>query len=83
MPENEHSQTHFSTKSSENRSKPSDLLLRATAHIEPPDFSSLNEVLSWLVERGGTEVVVPVSVTDRDGCEVVRADITTWVTLSR
>jgi hypothetical protein len=25
-------------------------------------------------------VVVPVSVTDRDGNEVVHADITTWVT---
>jgi acyl-coenzyme A thioesterase PaaI-like protein len=45
--------------------------LRATARIEPPDFSAITE---------GVDVVVPVSVTDRDGVEVVHADITTWVT---
>ena len=45
--------------------------LRATARIEPPDFSVITE---------GVDVVVPVSVTDRDGVEVVHADITTWVT---
>jgi acyl-coenzyme A thioesterase PaaI-like protein len=45
--------------------------LRATAHLDPPDFSSITE---------GTEIVVPVSVTDRHGREVVHADITTWVT---
>ncbi|ORW90911.1 hotdog fold domain-containing protein [Mycolicibacter terrae] len=45
--------------------------LRATARLDPPDFSSITE---------GSEVVVPVSVTDRDGVEVVHADITTWVT---
>jgi acyl-coenzyme A thioesterase PaaI-like protein len=46
--------------------------LRATARLDPlPDFSSLT---------AGTEIVVPVSVTDRHGREVVRADITTWVT---
>ncbi|TDH53920.1 DUF4442 domain-containing protein [Mycobacterium eburneum] len=45
--------------------------LRATARLDPPDFSSIAE---------GVEVVVPVSVTDRDGVEVVHADITTWVT---
>ena len=28
----------------------------------------------------GTELVVPVSVIDRAGTEVVHADITTWVT---
>jgi hypothetical protein len=27
----------------------------------------------------GVELVVPVSVTDRHGTEVVHADITTWV----
>jgi hypothetical protein len=42
--------------------------LRATARLDPPDFSYL------------TEIVVPVSVTDRSGTEVVHADITTWVT---
>jgi acyl-coenzyme A thioesterase PaaI-like protein len=45
--------------------------LRATARIEVPDFRAFTE---------GTEVVVPVSVTDRSGTEVVHADITTWVT---
>jgi hypothetical protein len=45
--------------------------LRATARIDPPDFGSITE---------GAEIVVPVSVTDRSGTEVVHADITTWVT---
>jgi len=45
--------------------------LRATASIDLPDFSAITE---------GTELVVPVSVTDRDDVEVVHADITTWVT---
>ena len=45
--------------------------LRATARLDPPDFASITE---------GTDVVVPVSVTDRDGTEVVHADITCWVT---
>ena len=47
--------------------------LRATARIDPPDFTSITD---------GSELVVPVSVTDRDGVEVVHADITTWVTLA-
>ncbi len=45
--------------------------LRATAELTPPDFSVITE---------GTDIVVPVSITDRDGVEVVHADITTWVT---
>jgi acyl-coenzyme A thioesterase PaaI-like protein len=45
--------------------------LRATARIDPPDFAAMTE---------GTELVVPVSVCDLDGIEVVHADITTWVT---
>jgi acyl-coenzyme A thioesterase PaaI-like protein len=45
--------------------------IRATAQIELPDFRTFTE---------GTELVVPVSVTDRSGREVVHADITTWVT---
>jgi hypothetical protein len=45
--------------------------LRATAIVDPPDFDSITE---------GAELVVPVSVTDRRGVEVVHADITTWVT---
>jgi acyl-coenzyme A thioesterase PaaI-like protein len=45
--------------------------LRATARIDPPDFSSITE---------GAEIVVPVSVTDRSGTEVVHADNTIWVT---
>lgn len=45
--------------------------LRAQARLEPPDFASITD---------GTELVVPVSVRDRDGTEVVHADITTWLT---
>ncbi|WP_149360552.1 hotdog fold domain-containing protein [Lolliginicoccus suaedae] len=44
--------------------------LTATAQIEVPDFAAIVE---------GLDVVVPVSLTDKDGNEVVRADITTWV----
>lgn len=46
-------------------------MLRATARLVPPDFGAITE---------GTDVVVAVSITDRAGTEVVRADITTWVT---
>jgi Domain of unknown function (DUF4442) len=45
--------------------------LRAQARLEPPDFTSITD---------GAELVVPVSVVDRAGTEVVHADITTWVT---
>jgi acyl-coenzyme A thioesterase PaaI-like protein len=45
--------------------------LRAQARLAPPDFA-------WITE--GTEIVVPVEVTDRHGIEVVHADITCWVT---
>ncbi|QIV81083.1 hotdog fold domain-containing protein [Mycolicibacterium frederiksbergense] len=49
--------------------------LRARAEFTPPDFGAITD---------GVEVVVPVRITDRDGTEVVHADITTWVTpLSR
>jgi acyl-coenzyme A thioesterase PaaI-like protein len=46
--------------------------LRATARLDPLDFGAIAE---------GREVVVPVSITDGHGVEVVHADITTWVTL--
>jgi hypothetical protein len=45
--------------------------LRARAQLEPPDFTRITD---------GFELVVPVTVTDRSGTEVVHADITTWVT---
>jgi acyl-coenzyme A thioesterase PaaI-like protein len=45
--------------------------LRAQARLDPPDFTTLTD---------GTEIVVPVSVVDKSGAEVVHADITTWVT---
>jgi len=46
--------------------------LRAVAFLaEIPDFGAVTE---------GRELVVPVSIYDRDGVEVVHADITTWVT---
>lgn len=45
--------------------------LRAQARLDPPDFTSITD---------GAEIVVPVSVVDKTGAEVVHADITTWVT---
>jgi acyl-coenzyme A thioesterase PaaI-like protein len=45
--------------------------LRAIARLDPPDFDAITD---------GAEIVVPVSVVDRSGTEVVHADITTWVT---
>jgi acyl-coenzyme A thioesterase PaaI-like protein len=46
--------------------------LRAQARLAPvPDFGAVTE---------GADVVVPVSVVDKSGTEVVHADITTWVT---
>jgi hypothetical protein len=45
--------------------------LRARARLDPPDFASITD---------GTDVVVPVSVVDKSGTEVVHADITCWVT---
>jgi acyl-coenzyme A thioesterase PaaI-like protein len=46
--------------------------LRAVATLrELPDFAALTE---------GAELVVPVSILDRSGTEVVHADITTWIT---
>jgi acyl-coenzyme A thioesterase PaaI-like protein len=45
--------------------------LRAQARLDPPNFAQITD---------GVELVVPVSVTDRNGREVVHADITTWVT---
>ncbi|WP_430333753.1 hotdog fold domain-containing protein [Rhodococcus sp. ACT016] len=46
--------------------------LRASAVLdEIPDFGSIAE---------GTELTVPVSITDREGREVVHADITVWIT---
>ena len=49
--------------------------LRALAQLEPPDFAQLPEG-----QRDGFDLVVPVSITDRAGTEVVHPDITTWVT---
>ncbi|HZU49228.1 MAG TPA: hotdog fold domain-containing protein [Mycobacterium sp.] len=48
--------------------------LRAQARLDPPDFAAITD---------GVDVVVPVRVLDRDGTEVVHADITTWVTPAR
>jgi acyl-coenzyme A thioesterase PaaI-like protein len=48
--------------------------LRATARMDPPDFSTITE---------GVELTVPVSVTDKAGAEVVHAEITCWVTRRR
>ncbi|MFD3507496.1 hotdog fold domain-containing protein [Nocardia sp. NPDC058666] len=45
--------------------------LRAVAKLdEIPDFTTITT---------GRELTVPVSIYDRDGVEVVHADITTWV----
>jgi acyl-coenzyme A thioesterase PaaI-like protein len=45
--------------------------LRAQARLDPPDFTSITD---------GAEIVVPVSVVDKSGTEVVHADIMCWVT---
>jgi acyl-coenzyme A thioesterase PaaI-like protein len=45
--------------------------LRAQARLQPPDFASITD---------GAEMVVPVSIVDKNGIEVVHADITCWVT---
>jgi acyl-coenzyme A thioesterase PaaI-like protein len=45
--------------------------LLARAQLDPPDFTQIAD---------GVDLVVPVSITDRSGNEVVHADITTWVT---
>ncbi|MCP2289405.1 hotdog fold domain-containing protein [Nocardia amikacinitolerans] len=46
--------------------------LRAVAKLpEIPDFAAITE---------GRDLVVPVSIYDKHGLEVVHADITTWVT---
>jgi acyl-coenzyme A thioesterase PaaI-like protein len=45
--------------------------LRAQARLAPPDFDSITD---------GVELVVPVSVVDKSGTEVVHADITCWLT---
>ncbi|MCW4351900.1 DUF4442 domain-containing protein [Hoyosella sp. YIM 151337] len=44
--------------------------LTATATIDPTDFAALTE---------GTDIVVTVSIADKNGVEVVNARITTWV----
>jgi acyl-coenzyme A thioesterase PaaI-like protein len=48
--------------------------LRAQARLDPPDFTAITD---------GTEIVMPVSVVDKSGSEVVHADITCWVTPAR
>lgn len=46
--------------------------LRAVARLSSvPDFDAIST---------GTELVVPITIVDRAGKEVVRAEITTWVT---
>jgi hypothetical protein len=45
--------------------------LRAQARLDPPDFAAITD---------GVELVIPVSVNDKVGTEVVHADITCWVT---
>ena len=48
--------------------------LRARAAVDPQDFTRIFE------GSEGFELVVPVTVTDRSGTEVVHADITIWIT---
>ena len=48
--------------------------LLARAQLDPPDFTQITD------GSDGFELVVPVTVTDRGGTEVVHAEITTWVT---
>ncbi|WP_338893203.1 hotdog fold domain-containing protein [Rhodococcus sovatensis] len=49
--------------------------LTAVAQLtDLPDFDAITD---------GADLVVPVSITDRDGAEVVHADITVWISRSR
>lgn len=49
--------------------------LNAVAELkELPDFDAITD---------GTDLVVPVSITDRNGTEVVHADITVWLSRAR
>jgi hypothetical protein len=45
--------------------------------VDPPDFTQITE------GSDGFELVVPVTLTDRSGTEVVHADITTWITTNK
>ena len=53
------------------RSNAADLAMGMLMH-SPADFGSITE---------SSEVIVPMSVADRKGMEVVDADITPWVTV--
>jgi hypothetical protein len=48
--------------------------LLAQARLDPPVFARISE---------GDDLMVPVSVIDRNRTEVVHADITTWVRPAR
>lgn len=49
--------------------------LTAVAELtDLPDFDAIDD---------GTDVVIPVSITDRAGTEVVHADITVWISRAR
>lgn len=49
--------------------------LTAVAQLaDLPDFDAITD---------GADLIVPVSITDRDGTEVVHADITVWISRSR
>jgi hypothetical protein len=45
--------------------------------VDPPDFTQITE------GSDGFELVVPVTLTERSGTEVVHADITTWITTNK
>ncbi|SNT51236.1 hotdog fold domain-containing protein [Rhodococcoides kyotonense] len=44
--------------------------LTAVAEVDLPDFEKIDD---------GTDLVVPVRITDKSGTEVVHADITIWI----
>ncbi|MFZ2527319.1 MAG: hotdog fold domain-containing protein [Rhodococcus sp. (in: high G+C Gram-positive bacteria)] len=49
--------------------------LRAVAQLpELPDLDVIDDA------AGGTELTIPVTILDRNGTEVVHADITVWIT---
>ena len=54
----------------------------AAAALRVPFFTAILPHVGRM-EPGYAEVTVPVSVYDRHGIEVFRADITTWVTRTR
>lgn len=56
---------------------------RTTATTSLTAVAGLDEVPAFDTIVDGTDLVIPVSITDRSGTEVVHADITVWISPRR